>query len=1488
MNEGMSHSVDHGEAEPVDVEDFVFKSLVADAKVALQGQSFNKEYFPSTVSLLACAPTAGYFAAAHNQGFVYGTTKALRAAFYSAQQGDVQQLSERILVPIHGAQVHQVRLTADEAAILLGLSDGTLQAYRVADIVEKKEHATPFSSVNLTPILDLRPNPVDNDVACVLFRDGSCRLLRWATGDVIAALPGAFSAICWSPKGKQVVCGRADGSLEFYDLSGAKKDELAIPTAMSAGHGEEDTNRLVQDVLWIESHVFLVLYSRPVSDPLAEDATFVHTGYIIDRKPAQGGNGPLYTPLAELTPIFSSEGSTSHFYMELLRQYGNAQHIVMIANAATNELSVVGQDAQGQWATWMLPEGSNITLPLNEETYLDTMPVGLALDLGADEPLPAFDPAENDTPVKPMPVIYYLNDEGHMGAFHCYSNSLAQSGAQYQGMASAAPATTPAASMAASAIPATTLSSAPATQLTASTPSAFGASGFGALAQQSTQAPAFGATSGFGSSSGFGALAQPSSTSTGGFGASGFGALASQSSTTSTTTDGFGASGFASLGTAGATPSTGGGMSFASLSKVAGAKNPTFAGFGQTSPGAASAATSTPSPLSTTTATAAPAFGATTSFGSMAPTAASTAAPTFGAFAQAKIASATPTFGATTSFGAASTEKSAFGATSTEKPAFGSTTTGFGALAKATPSGGSTAPAFGATTGFGAAAAATATPAFGATTSFGAAAKTDASSKTPFGATSFGKPSTTSVPAFGAAAPAPAHAETTPPAAVAPPADKPSPTDSTSSFEIIHKKDVSSKSEETPAPSFGNLTLNVCKPSEPAAKPAPTSLFGNLSKPATTQDTSATPVPAKSLFGGTTTTTTATPAAKSLFGATPAPATAPATVPTLTTAATTPASTKPPTFTFGSTTTATTTTPKAAPTLTAPLASSSLLDTTKKSNLAPTTAPSAVPTTTNKENVPPPALPKSTVPSTLSTDLTSMYKPESSPLPTESKEGMAKEFESIYLRITAELKKLSAAHATLEKQIDGQQKQLGVIGTSLEQLIDNVQMLTLGDVVSVGAISDKASALIKDCKVDDNHAAINDLQTKMLALMSKKQNIETFVAAKQRELQQVAEAEARARAESERLRILAEERVRAVNLAKAQARRDRALAKEAARVAKVEARAARAEAKRQKEQEREQRREERREARRVKREEAAKKKQEALAEAAAQKEEKEDEKDDKNVDDAPKDDANDANEQEPKESASDETDAVVVEQPYELNDDDEDDLSSISSVSVVDEDEAQEDDEDEDNDDEDNVDDALDSEDEVLNPDEWHVEPDYQFVDFVTPLPEHELDVNIQGDCAILVKKCDANGEILDELEYRINANQQEISRKERYTHAEVRPSYYSLNGTVRDLERELQGKLAELQKLERALAELRFQERERKARVNPSRICFDLEDDDDDDLPTVSMGHRQPPTTPLFDRAAQLDDTFRRLQADDNTNRVLDWVSKRAPTSVTINVHTP
>ncbi|GAA5799694.1 hypothetical protein HPULCUR_005111 [Helicostylum pulchrum] len=405
------------------VEFLRFQGLVPDVQIALKDSNFHTDKYRNSCSLFTCSSKYGYFIAGSLDGFVLGQTENLRTTIYSAERNSSTPFDKLIKVPVKEGSVNIVALTCDNLQLIVAVSGGTLLTYNISDIIKNKQDTLPIQSQKLDEeIIYIQPNPeVYPDVIAVTTRNDKCKLIRYMTSETMAVLSNATS-MCWSPKGKQIVCGTRDGKIIAYDMEGNQKDEITPPV------DQNSPDIYVNAVVWIETHVFLALYSK------SSDGENAHTPYIINRK-----SEPLekYLMLAEVNPIFNIECPDSHFYTSIIRDYlPGIKTLIILANSAAGDLATIGQDEEGRWSTWMLDENMP-ALPLSEDDYADTYPIGLAVDYSATEPLPPFDPAESEAPVPAMPIVFFMTNEGRICSYTVYNSNLAETGKPYPGMVTA-------------------------------------------------------------------------------------------------------------------------------------------------------------------------------------------------------------------------------------------------------------------------------------------------------------------------------------------------------------------------------------------------------------------------------------------------------------------------------------------------------------------------------------------------------------------------------------------------------------------------------------------------------------------------------------------------------------------------------------------------------------------------------------------------------------------------------------------------------------------------------------------------------------------------------------------------------------------------------------------------------------------------------------------------------------------------------------------
>ncbi|KAJ2771480.1 hypothetical protein IWQ57_002195, partial [Coemansia nantahalensis] len=116
----------------------------------------------------------------------------------------------------HG-KVSHVGTSADELRVLVATASGNLLVFDAAALVGRGS-GTPVKVIRVgQEIRDMRPNPLDLPMAvAVLTLGGALVIVDIMHGTAKTIVPAGatrITAICWSRKGKQIVCGDTDAKL---------------------------------------------------------------------------------------------------------------------------------------------------------------------------------------------------------------------------------------------------------------------------------------------------------------------------------------------------------------------------------------------------------------------------------------------------------------------------------------------------------------------------------------------------------------------------------------------------------------------------------------------------------------------------------------------------------------------------------------------------------------------------------------------------------------------------------------------------------------------------------------------------------------------------------------------------------------------------------------------------------------------------------------------------------------------------------------------------------------------------------------------------------------------------------------------------------------------------------------------------------------------------------------------------------------------------
>ncbi|CED85606.1 Nuclear pore complex, Nup214/CAN component [Phaffia rhodozyma] len=587
-----------------------------------------------------------------------------------------------------GQRLIWLKLAKEETVLVVGTASSQILLYSLQDIrsqsASSPQPTQTFPSLP-SPINSLLPNPSAFPSLLLILLPEFLSLVDIDTQQESTRLEGAYTAACWSAKGKQFVLGDAQARLRFFSPDGQEKGTpIERPAGLAEGEGY-----YVHSVNWLENDVFLVVYNLPSANP-AEEPEHSYETFIIQRIKFPSPE-VKYTRFSDPTPAYGMIDRPGMRYSAFLSGWGGKGNwLGFLGTSPSPQLGVIQGTSTGEWKILNLDEATRPGVPMTENTAEDTAILGMALDLRSDKKIKrGMEGGEELKDLEPAPKLMVFTSDGVLASWDLWN--VDQQMGSYEGMLNSS-ATTAAAkaigkvtgevSMAGTPTaspPSTSTATAGAASAFAgfglgssSTPSAFGSSAFSgsspAPVKSVSSGSAFG-SSAFGSSSSPSPFGAPSTLSTSAFGqASAFGsgaqppvpAFGSNPSSASNPPSIFGSNG--------ATSSTG------SSTQTNDLKPTGFGAFGGT----------TPSPFGSSTTPSA--FGASTTPFAFGSTTAS-APPVSSAFGQQSAFGKPSTFGSSSAASPSSTSNtappsSAFGA-------FGGSSgraSGFGFGAAASPS----------------------------------------------------------------------------------------------------------------------------------------------------------------------------------------------------------------------------------------------------------------------------------------------------------------------------------------------------------------------------------------------------------------------------------------------------------------------------------------------------------------------------------------------------------------------------------------------------------------------------------------------------------------------------------------------------------------------------------------------------------------------------------------------------------------------------------
>lgn len=276
-----------------------------------------------------------------------------------------------------------------------------LNLYDVRLVTKKTaSSAAPFMTSILSQnpevkLVNLAWNPGFEPLVATCLSDGNCTI--WDSSDKVlkpmARLPldvGA-TAVCWSPKGKQMVVGTAKGELKQFNHAVEIKKVVRPPDFT------QEAVRVV-DIYWLSTYMYIVAYID-AEESLQPNIVVVHA--------------PKERPVSYINfediCFGSCEDRIACYYMHYIDKWQFA--ITCSSNSMDGAVLGRQQANKDLWEIWTLDDAARIEVPLYD--HEETMPLGMAMDYTSQINIKI-----KQHTLPPAPIVMVLSSEGLLCPFY--------------------------------------------------------------------------------------------------------------------------------------------------------------------------------------------------------------------------------------------------------------------------------------------------------------------------------------------------------------------------------------------------------------------------------------------------------------------------------------------------------------------------------------------------------------------------------------------------------------------------------------------------------------------------------------------------------------------------------------------------------------------------------------------------------------------------------------------------------------------------------------------------------------------------------------------------------------------------------------------------------------------------------------------------------------------------------------------------------------
>ncbi|KAI0880410.1 uncharacterized protein GGS22DRAFT_85638 [Annulohypoxylon maeteangense] len=427
----VSQGPDLGE---VQTEALGFLSLSGDAKLRL-----TSPWSPppaDNASLISIAPRCGLVAAAGPDSVILASTEAVRKAFDNPKDGDseIRPFEPQLKLPLP-IRICQLAFTADETYLILSAEHGGgLAVYDVQSLQQgsiQTAFEIPTNGESLR-VLAPNPRPEKGELCAVVTNEGKLLMANmkernFQSGTNGQILKDQVNCVAWSNKGKQLLAGLGDGTIQQMTPEGITKAEIPRPPSLNATY-------FVSSLAWLENDVFLVFHISATEQPLQA------TCHLVTRQ----GQDFQFQKLNDPVDAFNNDKTPHHTIVRLKDFPPNLQDLLIFSSTASPDIGLLTRSKtplgpggpSNVFATVELADDSKrATLPMDENMGTPT-PIGTTLDLSGREnvykPIPTD---ELDQSPGPLPGYWVLNAEGVLSVWWIVYSESIRGGTTYPGLA---------------------------------------------------------------------------------------------------------------------------------------------------------------------------------------------------------------------------------------------------------------------------------------------------------------------------------------------------------------------------------------------------------------------------------------------------------------------------------------------------------------------------------------------------------------------------------------------------------------------------------------------------------------------------------------------------------------------------------------------------------------------------------------------------------------------------------------------------------------------------------------------------------------------------------------------------------------------------------------------------------------------------------------------------------------------------------------------